>query len=235
MPAKKVGRGGTLAVDVGGSGIKGMVLDAKGAPLNERQRLKTPRPAKPSKVIATIIELAKSMPPFDRVSVGFPGVVIDGVVHTAPNLDGDWAGVELAGDLEKALNRPVRVANDADVQGLGVVEGKGVEMVITLGTGMGSALFLDGKLVPNLELGHHPLKGKKSYEDYVGSRAFEKLDPDEWSKRVGKIIAQIFPIWNVRKLYIGGGNAKEIRGKLPANVEIVSNVEGILGGIRLWD
>ena len=234
MPAKKLG-GGTLSVDVGGTGIKCMVLDAKGDPTCERVRLKTPRPAKPAAIVRTIVALAKKMPQFDRVSVGFPGVVVDGVVRTAPNLDGDWDGVQLAKDLEKALKRPVRVANDADVQGLGVVEGKGVEMVLTLGTGVGSALFLNGKLIPNLELGHHPFKGRRTYEDYIGKEAFERVGRRRWSRRVRNVVEGIFPIWNCRKLYLGGGNAQEIRVKLPDNVEVISNVEGILGGIRLWE
>ena len=234
MPAKKI-RSGTLSVDVGGTGIKSMVLDAKGDPICERVRLKTPRPAKPAKIVGTIVALAKQMPPFERVSVGFPGVVVDGVVRTAPNLDGDWDGVDLAKDLEKALERPVRVANDADVQGLGVVEGKGVEMVLTLGTGVGSALFLNGKLIPNFELGHHPFKGRRTYEDYLGKEAFEQVGRRRWSRRVRNVVEMIFPIWNCRKLYLGGGNAQEIRVKLPDNVEVISNVEGILGGIRLWE
>ncbi|MGH7803020.1 MAG: ROK family protein [Candidatus Binatia bacterium] len=234
MAAKKP-RAGTLAIDVGGTGIKAMVLDTKGKPSCERVRVKTPRPAKPPKIVGAIVALAKRMPPYERVSVGFPGVVVDGVIRTAPNLDGNWADVDLAGDLRKALKRPVRVANDADVQGLGVVEGKGIEMVITLGTGVGSALFLDGKLIPNFELGHHPFKGRRTYEDYLGKEAFERLGRRRWSRRVRSVVEMIFPIWNCRKLYLGGGNAQEIRVKLPGNVEIVENVEGILGGIRLWD
>src|SRR5687767_14765534 len=102
MPAKKI-RKGTLSVDVGGTGIKAMVLDAKGEPTCERVRLKTPRPAKPAAIVRTIVALAKRMPPYERVSVGFPGVVVEGVVRTAPNLDGRWEDVDLAKDLEKAL------------------------------------------------------------------------------------------------------------------------------------
>jgi polyphosphate glucokinase len=225
----------TLSIDVGGTGIKAMVLDAAGEPATERVRVKTPRPAKPAKILAAIVAIAKASPAFDRVSIGFPGVVVDGVVRTAPNLDGKWDGVELGRDVERALRRPVRVANDADMQGLGVVEGNGLELVITLGTGVGSALFLDGRLIPNFELGHHPFKGKRTYEDFVGSRAFERMSRKQWSKRVRCVLEMIFPIWNCRKVYLGGGNAQHVRGELPPSVEIVSNVEGILGGIRLWE
>lgn len=228
-------RGGTLSVDVGGSAVKAMVLDDDGKPVAERVRLETPRPATPAKVVRRIVEVAEKQPPYRRVSIGFPGVVVSGVTLTAPNLDGDWEEFELAKTVEKELGKPVRVANDADVQGLGVVEGKGVEMVITLGTGMGSALFLDGRLVPNLELGHHPFKGRRSYEDYVGRRAFDRLDRKHWSRRVRRVAEHILRIWNPRKLYLGGGNAREVRADLPKSVEIVDNVQGILGGIRLWD
>jgi polyphosphate glucokinase len=231
----RVRRGGTLSIDVGGSGIKAMVLDDDGKPVAPRVRLETPRPATPTKVVRRIGEVAANQPPFRRVSVGFPGVVVTGVTLSAPNLDGDWEGFELAAALGKELGRPVRAANDADVQGLGVVEGKGVEMVLTLGTGMGSALFLDGRLVPNLELGHHPFKGRRTYEDYVGRRAFDRLDRKHWSRRVRRVAELVLRIWNPRKLYIGGGNARDIRADLPNQVEIVDNVQGILGGIRLWD
>jgi len=157
-------------------------------------------------------------------------------VLTAPNLDGEWKKFELARILEERLGKPVRAANDADVQGYGVIEGVGVEMVITLGTGMGSAIFVDGRLVPNLELGHHPLKKGLSYEQYIGDAARKRVGGKTWNKRVRAAIDQIIPIWNPRVLYVGGGNAspKKLSVKLPRRVKRVDNVAGILGGIRLW-
>lgn len=227
----------TLCVDIGGSGIKGMVLDEKGAPLGERTRIPTPRPAKPKAVLQTIAELAATQPAFDRVSVGFPGVVTDGVVMTAPNLDGDWASYPLAAEVERITGRPARAANDADVQGYGAIEGQGVEMVITLGTGMGSALFVDGHLVPNLELAHHVFRKDKTYEQYVGERARKSVGNARWRKRVRDVVNQILPVWNPRLLHLGGGNAARVEGKidLPENVRVAPNVAGILGGFRLWD
>jgi polyphosphate glucokinase len=228
-------QGGTLCIDIGGSHIKGMVLDPEGQPLSEKVRLETPRPATPKAVQKTIERMLEQIPGFERVSVGFPGVVIDGVIQTAPNLDGDWADTNLGAAISRLTSRPTRVANDADIQGLGVVEGKGVEMVITLGTGMGSGIYLDGKLVPNLELGHHPLKKKMSYEEYVSAKTLEEIGEERWVARVGKVIAQIQPIWNPRMLYVGGGNAKKLAGtKLPDNVRLIDNVAGIVGGLRLW-
>lgn len=226
--------GGTLSIDIGGSGIKAMVLDPTGTPINEKIRVPTPRPANPKSVLTAIAELAAQQPEFARVSVGFPGVVDDGVTLTAPNLDEDWAEFPIAAEIARITGKGTRVANDADVQGYGVIEGHGVEMVITLGTGMGSAIFTEGRLVPNLELGHHPLTKSRTYEQYVGDKARRKLGKTAWSARVGEVIEQIMPIWNPRVLYLGGGNAKRLTIDLPPKVRRVENVAGILGGIRLW-
>jgi polyphosphate glucokinase len=227
--------GGTLSIDVGGSGIKGMVLDPDGSPRNERVRIETPRPASPQAVLRTIAEVAARQPEFERVSIGFPGVVQGGVIKTAPNLDGDWSDVPLAAEVERLTGKPCRAANDADMQGYGVIEGTGVEMVLTLGTGMGAAIFTNGHLVANLELGHHPLENGKTYEDLIGQAAREKIGNKKWNKRVAKAIAQILPIWNPRTLYLGGGNARKLTIDLADNVKRVANVAGILGGIRLWE
>mgnify|MGYP000275621556 CR=1 FL=1 len=156
------------------------------------------------------------------------------MVFTGANFDGDWVGFPLGPELEALTKRVVRVANDADVQGLGVVEGKGLEMVITLGTGMGSALFLDGRLVPNLEIGHHPLRRGHTFEQYVCDAELVRIGKKKWNKRVRRVVDQLDPIFNYRLLYIGGGNARKIEGDLPENVRIVENVAGILGGIKLW-
>src|SRR6185312_10827042 len=100
--------------------------------------------------------------------------------------------------------------------------------------GMGCALYNDGIYVPNLELAHHPFRHGKTYEEYVGAKALEKVGKKRWNKRVGRVIAQVLPIWNPRRLYIGGGNAKHLKLELPQGVEITSNVAGLMGGIALW-
>ena len=223
----------TLAVDIGGSGIKVMVLDEEGEPLSDRQRLKTPHPAKHKKVIDTIVTLAEQQE-YDRVSVGFPGVVQNGVIKTAVNLHDDWLDHNLAKSLEKILSKPVKVANDADIQGFGAIDGKGVELVITLGTGFGSALFVNGKLVPNLEMGHHPFRKKETYEEQLGRAAFDKHGAKKWNLRLEKAIATLDHLFNYDALLIGGGEAKKIEFDLPKNAKIVPNVTGLLGGIRLW-
>jgi polyphosphate glucokinase len=224
----------TLAIDIGGTGLKALVLAADGALLTERVRVETPRPATPVAVVDALIALVAPLGDYDRVSVGFPGVVIDNVTRTAPNLHDDWCGFELGHALEGRLHRPVRVLNDAGVQGYGVIEGKGLEMVITLGTGMGCALYLDGRYVPNLELAHHPFRKGKTYEDYVGAKALAKLGKKKWNKRVRRVVEQVLPIWNPHRLYLGGGNAKHLTIELPDNVTKTSNIAGLLGGIALW-
>jgi polyphosphate glucokinase len=227
----------TLCIDIGGSGIKAMVCDSDGVPVTERTRVETPQPAVPAAVLSVLAETIARHGEFDRVSVGFPGVVVDGVTKTAPNLTPDWDGILLAAEVSKlAGGKPVRVVNDADVQALAVIEGRGVEMVITLGTGMGSALYVDGKMVPNLELGHHPFKKDKTYEERVSEEARRKVGNARWNRRVREVIAQLEPIFNYTRLYIGGGNTRKLdREGLPANVIVVDNVAGLLGGVKLWD
>lgn len=225
----------TLSIDIGGTGLKMLVLDSRGRPLNERARVPTPRPATPTAVLRALRGLIRQQPRFDRVSVGFPGVVRRGVVETAPNLDPSWHGHDLEASLRRLTGKPVRACNDADVQGLGDISGRGVEMVLTLGTGLGSALFVDGRLVPNLELGHHPFRRGGTYEDHVGRAALDKIGKKRWRRRVAEVIATLQPIFNYETLYLGGGNARHLKPKdLPKNVRLCSNEAGILGGIKLW-
>jgi polyphosphate glucokinase len=235
-PAKPENGLRTLAIDVGGTGIKMLVLDAAGQPINERARELTPKPANPKPVLALIKKMLEAQPHFDRVSVGFPGVVIGGVVHTAPNLNKvTWPGVNFQAELERLTGVPVRVMNDADLQGYGVISGKGVELVLTLGTGLGAALFVNGHLVPNLELGHHPFEKGKTYEERVMDSAMKRVGKKEWNKRVKAALDTLQPIFNYELLHLGGGNAEHIKFKLPANVRLFTNVDGMTGGARLWD
>ena len=224
----------TLTIDIGGSGIKAMILDVEGNPIGNRRRVPTPRPARPDAVLEAIVKLTEGQSDFDRVSVGFPGVIRKGVTETAVNLHKDWVGFDLEGTLSKRLGKPIRALNDADVQGFGAISGKGVELVVTLGTGFGSALFLDGKLVPNLEVAHHPFHRGKTYEEHVGSAALEKAGRKKWQRRVMQAIAALEHLFNYDTLYIGGGNARRLTLDLPPNVIIIPNVAGLLGGIALW-
>lgn len=224
----------TLSIDIGGSGLKAMLLDPAGKPISERQRIPTPAVPTPAAVLKGLDKLRAMLSGFDRVSVGFPGVIKCGVTYTSFNLHPRWANFPLQAELEKRWMKPVRACNDAAVQGYGSVHGRGVELMITLGTGMGSALFTDGRLCPGLELGHHPWK-RQTYEDYLGRRGLNKYGKKRWNKYVQELIAQSEKLFNWDHLYIGGGNAKKIDLKLPKNVTIVSNREGILGGVVLWN
>ena len=222
----------TLAIDIGGSGLKAMLLSAKGDPVSERQRIPTPAIPTARLVLNALDKLRALMPAFDRVSVGFPGVVKRGITWSAFNLHPTWGGFPLQRELEQRWKRPVRVANDAAIQGYGAIKGEGIEMIVTLGTGMGSSIYTSGRLVP-LELGHHPWK-KYTYEDYLGRRGIDKYGKKRWNKHLQEAIAQIENTFNFDRLYIGGGNAKKIDFSLPEHVSIVSNEAGLLGGVALW-
>jgi len=224
----------TLSVDIGGSGVKVMVLDTDGNPLTEKLRVKTPEPASRKLVIDAILKLAGMAGEFERVSVGFPGVVRNGITNTAVNLDSDWIGFDLATALSQLLKKPVKVVNDADMQGLAAITREGVELVITLGTGFGSALFVNGKLVPNLEMGHHRFRKGDTYEEQLGRAALEKIGDEKWNKRLEKAIESLQSLFNYDSLYIGGGEAKNINKQLPSNVKVIPNIFGLLGGIALW-
>jgi polyphosphate glucokinase len=225
----------TMCIDIGGSGLKAMLLDAKGQPVSERQRVLTPTVPTPKAVLKGLAELRNMLPDFDRVSVGFPGVIKRGVTYTAANLNPAWYEFPLENELEKLWKRPVRVANDASVQGYGAIKGDGVELALTLGTGLGSSLFTDGRLCPGLELGHHPWLKDREYEDYLGRRGLDKYGKKRWNKLLQAAIEQTYKLFNWDHLYLGGGNTKKIDFKPPTNVSIVSNREGILGGVALWN
>jgi polyphosphate glucokinase len=225
----------TLAIDIGGSGLKAMLLDPAGKPVSERQRMETPAVPTPKAVLDVLNELRKLLPGFDRVSVGFPGVIKHGTTLTAANLNPEWVGFGLQADLEKIWKKPVRVANDAAVQGYGAIKGDGVELMLTLGTGLGSSLFTGGRLCPGLELGHHPWRKKGMvYEDYLGRRGLDKFGRKIWNKFLQAAITQTASTFNWDHLYLGGGNTKKIDFLPGKNVEIVSNETGLLGGVMLW-
>jgi polyphosphate glucokinase len=227
----------TLAVDIGGTAIKSLMLDVNSMPVTGFQSHKTPRPATPRRVIETIrgILNGESSQP-DRVSIGFPGIVRHGVTLTAPNLHPAWEGRHFSEEMSEIMKAPVRVVKDAEMHGLGAITGKGVEMVITLGTGLGSSLFTDGHMVPNLDLGHHPLREGLTYEEILGKKALEQNGEPRWAAALRQAITQLQSTFNYDMLFIGGGNAARlVPDTLPENVSLITNAAALLGALSLWD
>jgi polyphosphate glucokinase len=242
-------RPATLSIDIGGTGLKASVLDVQGRLLADRVRVVTTYPVTPDQLVSELVKLVQPLPAADRVSVGFPGVVRRGHVLTAPHfvtksgpgssvvkeLVSKWQGFDLAGSLSNRLGLDVRVANDADLQGWAVVSGSGLEMVVTLGTGVGSALFAEGKLAPHLELAHHPFRKGETYNEQLGDAALKKIGTSKWRKRVLEAIGNFDSLVNYDHLYLGGGNARHMAGHIQPAITIVDNVAGIVGGIKLWE
>ena len=225
----------TLAIDIGGSGLKSAVLDAEGTMITERVRIDTPTGAAPEAVVGLLVELVRDLPEYGRVGVGFPGMVREGIVRSAPNLGNEgWRGFPLATALQETLGKPVRIANDADVQGLAVITGKGLEMVITLGTGFGTGLYENGRLCPHLEISHQPFRKGGTYDERLGNAARKKVGNTKWQKRVLRAITNMRNLVGFDHLFIGGGNSKKLEGKLPDDVTLVDNSAGIRGAVYLW-
>ena len=225
----------TLAFDIGGSGLKASLLNENGEMITERVRVETPQPCPPGVLLEKFKELTAQLPAFDRVSVGFPGVVRKGVTLSCKNLGSDeWVRFDLQSAIAKLTGKPVLVINDADMQGLGAIEGEGVELVITLGTGIGSALFEDGRLAPHIELAHIPFRKGQTYEEQLGVRAFKRVGKKEWNDRLKKAIEYFRTLTNFDTLYLGGGNAEHVSFKRGNDIKVVSNTLGLRGGIWLW-
>jgi polyphosphate glucokinase len=232
---RTIGRSRTLAIDVGGTHLKAAVVNDGGRFLTDPVRVDTPVGSSPRAFVEALVKLVAPLGAYDRVSVGFPGAIRNGHVLTAPNLGNErWAGFELEAALTKVLGKPVRVANDADMQGLAVISGKGLEMIITLGTGFGTGIYVDGHLAPHLELGRHPCRKGESYDERIGNAARKRVGKRRWNRRVKRAIAQIRALVNFDHLYIGGGNAKKIDFDPGPDVTIVPNTAGMAGGAGLW-
>ncbi|MHB1711695.1 MAG: ROK family protein [Acidimicrobiales bacterium] len=239
----------TVAVDIGGTGLKASVLDADGTMVADRVKVATTYPLPPDKLVATLAKLVAPLPKAGRASVGFPGMVRAGRVLSAPHfstkhgpgsaVDEDlfrlWSDFDLAAALANSFGMPTKVANDADIQGAAVVEGKGLEFVITLGTGFGTGLFYQGQLMPHLEIAHQPFRKGESYNDQLGEAARKKIGEAHWNRRVHRAIENMRALLFFDHLYIGGGNSRRVnRDLLDDDITIVDNSAGILGGIKLW-
>ncbi len=242
----------TLSVDCGGGGVKASVLDAEARPVSTPVRTPTPYPLPPELLVQTIRDLADTLPGADRATVGMPGMIRDGRVVTTPHYitkDGPrsrilpslvdaWNNFDMRAALETSLGVPTLVLNDAEVAGFGVIRGEGLETIVTLGTGLGNAVFLHGVLAPHIEVSQGYIRWGMTYDDYLGEHERLRLGDLHWSRRARRVIEGLDRMYSWDYLYIGGGNAARItarqREKLGDNVTFVSNDAGILGGVRAW-
>lgn len=243
----------TLAVDCGGGGIKASVLDGQGTMVAPPKRTPTPYPLPPELLVQTIIDLAAQLPEAHRVTVGMPGMIRHGVVIATPHYitkDGPrsrvlpelvekWDHFDMGQAVESALGIPTKVLNDAEVAGAGVITGRGLEMIITLGTGLGNAVFDGGQLSPHVEVSQGPIRWGLTYDDYIGEHERLRLGDVHWSRRVRRVVDGLRPMYMWDRLYLGGGNSKRIVptycDRLGEDVIIVPNDAGIIGGVRSWE
>jgi polyphosphate glucokinase len=224
-----------LAIDIGGTGLKAAIVGPDGHFLAERVRIRTPPKCTPKRMVPLLASLVKPLGAFDAVTIGFPGYVRGGRVFTAPHLGTEaWAGFALESAMRRVLRKPVRLLNDADVQGLAAIRGKGLEMVCTLGTGLGTAWFRDGELMPHMDLAHMAVHRKDDFDRYIGDRTRRKIGDRHWNRRVGKVIGMLRTVFNFDRLYLGGGNSGRVTLELPADVRVVSNDAGMEGGAFAW-
>jgi polyphosphate glucokinase len=224
-----------LAFDIGGTGLKAALVDGRGQFLSERLRVKTPKPCPPKKLLALLVKLAAPLKRYDAITIGFPGYVKRGLVCTAPNLGSKfWKDYPLEAALSRALGKPARLLNDADVQGLAAIRGRGLELVVTLGTGFGTAWFHDGALLPHLEFAHVPVHHSHDFDRWIGERTRRKIGHKKWAKRVQKTFEILQTVFNYDHLFIGGGNANRIDFDLPGHASLIPNEDGMAGAAFAW-
>ena len=242
----------TLAIDCGGGGIKACVLDDAGTMRAQPVRVATPYPLSTALFVDTLTLLARGLPSADRATVGLPGMIRHGVVintphyvtksgprsRVLPELVKQWHGFDARAALTLALGMPVRVLNDAEVHAAGVVTGQGLEVLLTLGTGLGCAVFDGGQLAPHMELSQMPVKTDVVYDNYIGEPERRRLGDALWSRRVVRMVEGFRPVFNWDRLYIGGGNSRHLTpvsiNRLGDDSVIVPNDAALIGGSRIW-
>ncbi|MDO8307809.1 MAG: ROK family protein [Actinomycetota bacterium] len=242
----------TLAIDCGGGGIKGTVLDDAGTMRAHPIRVPTPYPLPPHLFVETLVDLAGRLPRAERATVGMPGMIRHGVVVTTPHyvtrsgprtrvlpeLVEQWEGFDAQTAVADAMGMPVRLLNDAEIHGAGVIAGQGLELVLTLGTGLGCAIFDGGRLAPHLELSQAPVRWGLSYDTYIGEHERRRLGDALWSRRVGRVVEGLRPVFLWDRLYLGGGNSRHLTApalvRMGDDVVIVPNSAALVGGARVW-
>ena len=243
----------TLAVDCGGTGIKASVLDESGDVLIDFPYLKTPYPISPNLLQTIIKDFVVADHRINRVTVGLPGMIRNGKVIVIPHyvnhrgprgivdphLKKAWYGFDMQTALNKKLKLPTLVLNDAEIHGASVITSKGLETVLTFGTGLGCAIFNDGKLAPHLEISHATIRYGKSIDAWIGEISRRRMGNQLWSRRVKALIEELYPMIVWDKLYIGGGNSSRISKSalrsFDYKVKIIPNSAGVTGGVKAWD
>jgi polyphosphate glucokinase len=240
----------TLAVDCGGGTLKFASVDSGGSILKQKN-IKVAYPFSPSDLVITIEEVFEEFSPIDRVVVGIPGMIRQGVIITTPHyqniagprshvdakLKNAWDGFDAKEAIASKLNIETFVLNDAQLHGFGVIEGVGVELVLTFGTGLGYALFIDGHLTPHFELSRSPIGFNNIYDEYIGETERRRLGNRWWSWRVLRLINKIKPVFEPDTIYIGGGNAQNLTTTtlkhLPPNTKLTDNSAALKGAAKL--
>ena len=242
----------TLSIDCGGLYLKSCVLDEQGTIHAKPNRISTPYPLSPQRFVETMKEIQGNLPAAQRATVGMPGMIRNGVVVAIPhyvNVSGprtrldpelkeQWYGFDVQSALTQELGVPTKVLNDAEVHGAGVVSGSGYEVVITLGTGLGFAVFHGGKVAPHFELSHATTRRNTTFDEWIGDHQRKILGNTFWSRRIRLMVEELRPVFLWDRLYIGGGNAHNILQRdiqlMGEDVVIVPNTAGVAGGVRAW-
>jgi len=214
---------GILVIDVGGTNVKVLAT-------GQKEAVKIPSgPNMTAKKMVKQVREATSAWKYSRVSIGYPGPVVHGHPLTEPhNLGGGWVGF----DFKKAFGRPVKIVNDAAMQALGVYSG-GRMLFLGLGTGLGSAMIVDGLLEP-MEVAHLPYKKGRTYEDYLGIRGLKRLGKKKWRQAVADVVEKLKNALEAEYVVLGGGNSKMLK-KLPPGSRLGENSTAFTGGRRLWE
>ena len=240
----------TLTVDCGGTGLKCLVLDQAGVQVSDRVRVPTPYPCPPD-VFATALGgiAAATDVDYDRVSVGMPGLVRRGVVRWTPHYVTEsgpftpvrsdlalaWENLDVRDVLERTFDRPTLVVNDAELAGLSVITGRGYEVMLTLGTGLGFAHFSEGALLPKIEVSAGPFRKGRTFDEALGAHARKANGRKAWSRDVQRALRRLFAVYHWDRAYLGGGGTKHLRQRVDEWVTVTDNRAGLLGGVRLWD
>jgi polyphosphate glucokinase len=242
----------TVCVDVGATSLKAALVDAHGELASDRVKIKTAWPMTPQRLVEEVARLVVRLPRADRLALGFPGAVIDGVVQSGANLErtgglgtdktealaSAWRGFDLQRRLAATFELEARVGNDADVAALACAQGKGLELTVTLGSGFGTGITLDGRLQPHAELSQLRWSRRETFDDVLGEHARKRDGEAKWHPRVIGAIELLFEVFSFDHLHLAGGNAPRVHrddlGALSAMTTVSGSRAGILGGVYLY-